>query len=211
MRQVVSATKEENEREYRVLDQMLTMHALLRDRLERRAFWLNTSLVGAALVLCVFGFVGDDTLLALALHPAMTRFVLGFVAVFVLVLSITEFRVDWKSASGKHGEAAHRLCALKAQFRKCFAETGGTDAKKNGRLSTEYEKAMRALLPIPERWFSRLKAEYQMKKLLSQRITKHPKTPIWFLRLQLRLEGVAEAWKQRKDPANGTDAKVAAH
>ena len=43
MTQGDSTTKAENERQYRVVDQMLTMHALYRDALQRRAFWLNTS------------------------------------------------------------------------------------------------------------------------------------------------------------------------
>jgi hypothetical protein len=195
--------KEENERQYVVIDQMLTMHSSLRDRLERRAFWLNTSLVGASLFLCVFAFVGDDLLRSVGLSPAPTRFILGFVSVVILLLTITEFRVDWRSFAGRHAEVVSRLTALKARYRKSFAETGGNDSKRNARLTSEYDKIVGGLAAIPERWFSALKIEYRFKRLLSERISQCPKTPQWFLRLQLRLEGVREALRNQKGSRDG--------
>ena len=65
-----STSKKENERQYGIIDQMLTMHSSLRDRMERRAFWLNTALIASSLFLTVFAFVGDDLLRALGLDPA---------------------------------------------------------------------------------------------------------------------------------------------
>lgn len=188
-------TKEENERQYAVTDQMLTMHSSFRDRMERRAFWLNTVLIALSLFLAVFAFVGDDLLRTLGFDPAMARFILGLVSVGMLVFSITEFRVDWRSASGRHAEAVSRLGALKARYRKFFTEAGGDDTKKNASLTPEYDKIMSSLPAIPDRWFIVLKAEHQFKRLLSERISQYPKTPTWLLRLQLRLEGVREIFQ----------------
>jgi hypothetical protein len=182
-------TSVENERQYRVVDQMLTMHSLLRDRMERRAFWLNTALIGSSLFLCVFSFVGDDVLGALKFDPSMTRFDLGLVAVVVLLISITEFRVDWRTVSGKHAEAVARLAALKAKYRKSFSETGGNDPNKNKRLTSEYEKVMNGLPAIPDRWFGKLKAEHRFKRLVSERINHSPRSPIWWVSFLLRMEG----------------------
>src|SRR2546425_528267 len=100
-----SSTKDENERQYGVIDQMLTMHSSYQDRMERRAFWLNTVLIASSLFLAIFAFVGDELLRAVGLDPAMTRFLLGLTAVVVLIGSITEFRVDWRSVAGRHAEA----------------------------------------------------------------------------------------------------------
>jgi hypothetical protein len=187
------ATREENERQYGVIDQILTMHASFRDRMGRRAFWLNTALIASSLFVTVFAFVGDDLLRALGLGPAMTRFVLGLVAAVVLICSITEFRVDWRSVSGRHAEAVSRLATLKAKYRKSFTETGGDNPKKNAILASEYNRMMSSLPAIPDRWFNALKAEHRFKRLLSERISQCPKTPRWFLRLQLRIEGIREA------------------
>jgi hypothetical protein len=190
--------KEENERQYAVIDQMLTMHSSFRDRLERRAFWLNTALIASSLFITVLAFVGDDLLRALDLNPAMTRFVLGLVAVVVLLFSITEFRVDWRSVAGRHAEAVSRLGTLKAKYRKSFAETGGDETKNNARLTSEYDEIMSSLPTIPDRWFNALKAEHRFKRLLSERINQCPKALIWFLRLQLRIEGIREALRVKK-------------
>jgi hypothetical protein len=196
-------TKEENERQYRVIDQMLTMHSSFRDRMEWRAFWLNTMLIGSSLFLSVFAFIGDDLLRSLGLDPAMTRFVLGLVAVLVLICSITEFRVDWRSVAGRHAEAVFRLSSLKAKYRKSFTETGGNDVKSNSTLTSEYDNVMSSLSVIPDRWFNTLKAEHQFKRLLSERISRSPKTPRWFLRLQLRIEGIREAFRLGREDRHG--------
>lgn len=152
-------SKEENQRQYAVIDQMLTMHSLLRDRMERRAFWLNTALVGSALFLAVFSFIGDEFLRKLGLNPDWTRFVLGLAGVVALICSITEYRVDWRTISGKHADAAARLGALKVTFRKSFSETLGNDDVKNAELSDNYEQTVNSLPTIPDRWFNSLKAE----------------------------------------------------
>jgi len=195
-------TQNENERQYRIIDQMLSMHSSFRDRMERRAFWLNTSLIASSLFMCVFAFVGDELLRSLNLDPATTRFVLGLTAVFVLVFSITEFRVDWRTVAGRHAEAVSRLAGLKAKYRKSFAENAAADPKKNGRLTSEYNKTMSCLPAIPDRWFNRLKAEHRYKRILSERTAQVPKAPAWFLRAQLRLEGFRESRQLAKERHN---------
>lgn len=195
----LSATKEENERQYRVIDQMLTMHSSFRDRMERRAFWLNTALVASSLFLTVFAFVGDDLLRALGLDPVLTRFVLGLIAVVVLICSITEFRVDWHSVAGRHAEAVSRLARMKAKYRQSFTDTGGNDQQTNRILTSECDNMMDNLSTIPDQWFNVLKAEHQFKRLLSERVSQYPRTPIWVLRLQLRIEGIQEALHVRKE------------
>lgn len=197
------ATKEENERQYRVIDQMLTMHSSFRDRMERRAFWLNTALIASSLFLTVFSFVGDDLLRILNLDPALTRFVLGLIAVVVLIFSITEFRVDWHSIAGRHAEAVSRLSRMKARYRQSFTDTGGNDPQANAVLTTECDNMMSNLSTIPDQWFNVLKAEHCFKRLLSERISQHPKTPIWVLRLQLRIEGIQEALNLRRGHKHG--------
>ena len=185
----------ENKRQYETVDQLLSMHSSLRDRYFRRAFLLNTSLITVSIFLCVFSFVGDDLLILLGYNPMMTRFVLGLSAVMVLVISITEFRVDWKGIGSRHDEAVKLLADLKAKFRKVFVKSSGNDFESNNKLTAEYDKTMATLLPIPEKDFARLKAYHQFKRELSQRIGLNPKAPRWFLRIQLRLEGIREALK----------------
>lgn len=200
MSEATSSPENEFERQYRVIDQMLTMHSSLRDRMERRAFWLNTSLLALSVFLTVFAFVGDEVFQALGLESSVTRFVLGVVSVAVLIISITEFRVDWKSVAARHADAAKRLGDLKAQYRQALAasregDVGGSELE---RLTREYQRITNSLVPIPDRWFNALKSEHLFKQLLSKTISEYPKTPVWFLRLRLRLEGFQEAWHGKK-------------
>ena len=190
--------KAENERQYIVIDQMLTMHSSHSTSLGRRAFWLNTLLIGSALFLSVFAFVGDDQMQTLGLEPAIARPWLGVSAIVVLVCSIVESRVDWRSISVRHAEAATRLSDLKAEYRKSFAQSQAADIHELARLTSLYDKTMASLVAIPEPRFNNLKAEHRFKRLLSERISALPKTPVWFLRLQLRTDGIREALRTRE-------------
>ena len=189
-------TKQENKRQYELTDQLLSMHSSLRDKYERRAFLLNTALMGISLFLCVFAFVGDNVLESLGYHPPMARFVFGLSAAIVLTLSITEFRVDWRTTGARHAEAVKHLAGLKAEYRKEFNESSGNDSEKNSTLTNQYDKTMEKLPPIPEQHFNKLKANHQFKRILSQRLSQNPKAPEWFLRIQLRLEGIRAALKK---------------
>lgn len=191
-------SKKENERQYQVIDQMLSMHSCLRDKHTRWAFWLNTFLIGVSLFLCVFSFVGDDQLALLVDRPKEARVIVGFFAVIMLILSITEFRVDWKAAGSNHSNAASHLSSLKAKYRKAFAESAGNDCEKNAHLTTEYDQTMKVLTPIPDRYFSKLKADHLFKRNLSQRVSQNPNAPVWILRLQLRLQGFCAALLKKK-------------
>lgn len=197
MNELEAKGKEENDRQYRVVDQLLSMHSSLRDCLERRAFWLNTSLIAASLFLTVFAFVGDALLGKFGVEPDKARFVFGVTAVVILIVSITEFRVDWRSVAGRHGEAAGRLAQLKSKYRGAYVAASGSDPATNLSLTTQYNEVMGSLPPIPDRWFSKLKARHRFKRILSERVSAYPKAPIWFLRFRIRIEGLAEAAKGR--------------
>ena len=199
-----NGTKQENERQYELIDQLLSMHSSLRDKYERRSFLLNTALIGISLFLSVFAFVEDEVLESLGYRPPMARFFFGLSAVIVLILSITEFRVDWRAMGAKHAEAARHLAELKGRYRKTFNESAGNDSKKNSRLTTEYQKTMAILPPIPDRRFNQLKANHQFKRILSQRISQNPQAPVWILRAQMRWEGIRAALK--KEGTNDADA-----
>ena len=193
----VYGIKEENERQYKLIDQLLSMHSSLRDKFERRAFWLNTIQIGVSLFLGVLAFVPDDVIRSLGFDPAIGRYLLGSLAVIVLLTSITEFRVDWKSVGSRHSEAAKHLAELKAKYRKAFSESAGEDSEKNSRLTTDYDRLMVVLPPIPEQYFIRLKAGHKFKILLSNRVGRNPKAPVWFLWFVLRLEGMRSALREQ--------------
>lgn len=182
----------ESARQYRLVDQMLSMHARLRDVYERRAFVLNTGLIGVSLLLCVLAFVGDEVLSLLARDSRISRIQLGFIGLVLLLLSIAEYRVDWRGAGTRHQEAVQRLAALKALYRR-----EPTAPELEG-LTEKYEATMALLPPIPERWFCRLKARHLFKLNLSERLSANPLAYEWLVRVRLRLQGRHIALRPRK-------------
>ena len=200
-----SLEQRENERQYRTVDLLLSMHSSLREKYERRAFWLNTTQIGASMFLSVFAFVSDNVLESWGYHPEIARVAIGLSAILILLLSITEFRVDWKTVASRHSDAGKQLAELKALFRRRFSETrsAGEAPATLAELRTQYERTMEDLRPIPERRFNRLKAGHEFKRILSRRLSENPKAPWWFLRAQLRLEGVFVALRR----GNGAAAK----
>lgn len=193
-------TREFN-RQYQVVDQLMSMHSSLRDTYERRAFWLNTCQIGVSLFLCVLAFVGDDAIESVGLESTRTRALLASVATVILLLAITEYRVDWKSRAANHGTAVGRLATLKAVYRRSRATIRRGDGAQWPDIDEQYHRVMGGLPPIPERRFTGLKAAHQFKVLLSKRSSENPAGPNWFLRLVLRLEGMGKElqdwWKGR--------------
>lgn len=191
-------SKNENDRQYRLIDQGLSMHSILRDRYARRATLLNCGLIGTSIFLCAFAFACDQAFTVIGVSPEIAKSALGFLSVVVLILSIIEFRVGWEGKASLHLEATQHLGELKLKYRKAWTENQGNDTKQNGRLSREYEKLQSLLPPIPENKFLSLKKEHEFKRLLSQRVSQHTKTPLWFLRLQMQWEGIREAMGRGK-------------
>jgi hypothetical protein len=182
--------KAEYDRQCNVVDQMLSMHSLLRDSYLRCAFWLNTALLSTSIMLCAFVFATDTVFSVFGLRPDGARIGLGLASVIVLILSIVELRVNWGATAAKHADAASKLALLKAKYRKLYSETRGNDPKKNSRLGREYERIMKEIPPIPDRMFNRLKAKHLVKKRLSQMISEAPETPIWLHWIRLRYRGL---------------------
>jgi len=142
-------------------------------------------------------FVADGILEGAGFDPAKTRILFGVSATAVLLLSITEFRVDWKAKAAEHGDAVKRLAALKAEYRKALDAAGDHEKNRAADLEDAYSTAMRQMRPVPERRFAHLKAAHEFKIVLSQKVSANPKAPTWFLRALLRWEGVRAAWNER--------------
>jgi hypothetical protein len=182
-------TESEFERQYRVLDQMISMHASLGHRFGRRALTLYCGLLFASAVLCSVTFAPDTFLQRVGIGPDVTKLILGGTSAFVFALSIVVLRVDWEHVSRKHSNAAKRLAPLKHRYRECQALDGSEKQNMAHDLSGEYSRVMQELPQIPDRLFLELKAEHCFKRKLSKTISNHPNTPIWILKLVLRCRG----------------------
>lgn len=180
-------TKEENEREYRLLNQGLSMHALLAQEYSRKERVLSVSLLVVSAVLCAFTFAEDPVLRLLGASPAQVRLTLGVLSAVVFGLSIVKLKVNWLGISEAHADAARRLAALKMKYRQVHASLEPDKTHVWALLSREYAETSSALQPIEERQFARLKAHHATKVILSQLVDQHPGVPMFVLAVKLRL------------------------
>ena len=162
---------------------------MLRDSYDRKATWLSIFLLVSSGFLCVFVFVDENVFKVLGLDPSVANVGIGLTSIFLLVLSIVEFRVDWNGKAGRHDEAVKELKNLKSLYRDSYSKFQGLDEESNKRLSREFNEFQRRITPIPESKFAQLKAGHLYKMQLSQCISANPRTPLWYLKLKLRVDG----------------------
>lgn len=182
-------TQEEHLREFRVVDQMISMHSLLSQRKSKHAFLLSMALVFSSAIMCAFTFVDDPTLALLGFSVAKVRLVMGLASAASFGFSIIELKVDWSEKAKAHRDAARRLSTLKAAYRRANATMDTTDRTALWpKLSQEYSSTLDSVEPIPEKDFVPLKAMHLYKRRLSKMVDAHPGCPHWLARLRVRAE-----------------------
>lgn len=191
--------KSENDRQFRVLDQMLSMHSDLRDRLKKRALYLNLLLLIVSVFLCALVFADNTIFLPVGLKPKVAETFIRIASVICFTVSIIEYRVDWRGNAAVHADAVRKLAALKSDYCECYSMCGGEDIDKNGVLSKKYSNVMANIVEIPENQFVKLKARHLRKLILSKRISEHPSVPVIILKSQLILEDSIASFKSKHE------------
>lgn len=171
-------TQDANNREYRIIDQMISMHAYIAQKKKKHATLLSVCLLFASAIVCAFTFVDDATMALFGIGVAKARFILGLASTAVFGLSIVELKVDWSGRSQIHADAARRLSTLKAKYRRVEASLETDKREAWGELSKEYADTLDSLASVPECDFTRLKARHLFKKELSRAIDNNPGVPI---------------------------------
>lgn len=182
-------TDREVKRQYRVVDQMLSMHSALRDRYARRGKALTLGILGCSVLLCTVTFLPDDALNPIDISPSASRFLIGGFSSIVFFLSLLGVLVNWGDVSRQHGEAAQLLARLKHKYRKVL-RGDVVDPDACAALSDEFVSLTPGLPRIPESQFTSLKADHLLKIRLSQMIDTHAGCPVWLLRLRLMWQGI---------------------
>jgi len=182
--------KIENKRQFDTLDQMLSMHAALRDKFKRRALLLNLSLLLASVFLCAFVFADKSLFILFGLKPELVNFFIGTTSLLCFAFSLVEYRVDWQGQAALHADAVKKLSSLKADYRGVFSKYSGNNEEENQMLSKKYKSVMDSIVEIPEASFANLKAKHLRKILLSKRISECPATPVVLLKTQLLIGGI---------------------
>ena len=176
---------DELRRRARVADQMLSAHAVLRDRYLWHAKLLDLVSFGLATLLCALTFSDPTRLLPIGL-PAMTwAVVLGMASLGLFLLSVVDLLVDWKGQAGRHGQACEALARVKSEASELIALNPAPVEQVVVFLRAAALTAG-SQVPIPERQFAALKAYHKHKVEVSRCLELHPSAPAWLVGLALR-------------------------
>ena len=193
----MAGIREEVERQHRVIDMMLTMHAVLRDRYRLRGLFISVVLLCSAFVLVAGIFVNPDVLSKLRIGPRLVETVIRFCSLIVFLAALIEVRVDWRGQAERHEGAYKSLQKLKVNSKELLVDYSLNDEQIkdkwiliNATLNEQY--------PIPEREFSKLKALHLRKVELSKMIGEHSGCPVLVLRMVLLCRSISKA-REKKD------------
>jgi len=172
-------------RMWRVVDQMTTAHAVLRDRYRAWSLSLTLAILALSIVATALGFAGEPEVdfIVTARLPVFV----GALTCVIFFLTLVDLQFDWRSKARSHSDAAAELARLKTLLRDAKARV---DAGEHVDLAEQYQRTMDSLLDVPDRKFLRMKARHCRKVELSKRISARPETPVWLHRVRLLLEGL---------------------
>lgn len=167
-----AALDDEFKRQRRLVDQMTSMHSMLRDRYRRQATAMTSTILILSVVAVAFAFAPSEPTLVLMGLAAQRSTWLGWFAVVVFCLTLVDLVVDWRGRAGQHDDAVRQLGSLKKEYRT--GPLPGQTQATVARLSEAYESVMSGLPPIPERRFNALKARHLRKVEVSRYLSAHP-------------------------------------
>jgi hypothetical protein len=183
----------EIDRQYRVLRQTLSMHAMLRYGFSWKAKVSEILLLACSVVFCATTFASDDLYRFFGLVPSISRVILGIASVIAFILSLTLMVVDFKGQAALHRQAVERWSDVLAKYRKHRNDDGTWPEEVRGELDFTYWEADRNSVKIPEQRFNRLKSRYLRKVAISELKSFYPGCPKLFLAFLLRFQDTKKA------------------
>src|SRR5260370_7958462 len=96
-------------RQFRVLDQTLSMHTVLRDRYGRRALVVDALLLACSVVFCAAAFASDQVLALLGRSPEHVRYLLRAFSVAAFMLFLVSLSAYWNGKAASHRAAPPKV------------------------------------------------------------------------------------------------------
>jgi hypothetical protein len=199
-----SVPRAEYDRMWRVMDQSLTAHSILRDRYRLRDRSLTLAVVTLSIVATAFAFLSGDLIVHLGRTAIKLPAILGVLTATIFFLTLAETIVGWRRRAWSHEHAVHALAELKATMR---GATKDGDVVSTGHvdISALYQRTMASLPEIPESKFLILKARHHRKVLISKLIDTHKGAPLIYVRGLAFIHGLRGDRAASTKVANATE------
>jgi hypothetical protein len=192
-----SVSGKELSRQFRVLDQTLSMHTILRDRYATRGLIIDIVLLACSVIFCATTFARDDVFTQFGFSPQNVRYVLGVASIAAFFASLTALRVDWKGKSARHRDATQKLTSVLALFRETRQEDGTWPQDRGAELHQAYWEAMNNVIEVPTSSFVGLKSRYLRNVEVSKMLDSMPGCPVFMLKLILFCRSISKTLKKR--------------
>ncbi|WP_366924371.1 hypothetical protein MFMK1_001341 [Metallumcola ferriviriculae] len=178
--------KRDIERQFGVIDMMLTAHSFLRDRYDFYAQIFDVLQFVVAVVLN--SAVLADVFNLMQIGKQVTNIIIGISSIILLLLSLTTLVMGWKDKALKHNEAAGILSNMKLNCRLLKLEPVLSLEQVQKQTDAYNNKLNDLPISIPERQFLKLKAYHQRKKMLSEAMSEYPGSSAFLIRMMLWLK-----------------------
>lgn len=193
----------EFDRIWRVVDMLLTSHAVLRDRFRFRQTALNLLVIGLSIVATMLTFWSPEGPIAIGAWAFAPPLILGTITGLIFLLALAGLVLGLERRSWAHEHAVRRLGQVKAQLRA--AKTAAVESLSDDEgtaLRSFYESVTAEIVEIPESQFLDLKANHYKKVAVSRLIDTHPGAPVWYLRMLATLHGLREQETKKQSAAS---------
>ena len=179
---------EEIDRMFKVTDQMVTSHSVLRDRFHRYSLLVEiVVLVGSAAVTSL-AFVDSAALKSIIPSQVPPAVILAVAGLITFVASIIQLKVDWAGKSALHSKAAEFVLDLKGELGRIHLV--GSQGEREALfipVRAKYEMIGKLTPPIPDGQFLALKRLHCLKIEISKRINRRPGAWPWLTKLRIVL------------------------
>ncbi len=183
---------EENERQYRVIDQMLSMHSSARDEYKLKSQILDICLLFFSVFTCALLLSEPKLSQLLNVPENLIEILTAIFSVIVLFLSLLENKLNWKELISFHQIAINKLSDLKNKYRNAFKNNEKID------FTEIYDAVMKDIIDIPESKFLKYKARHLYKRKVSMEMSKNPGISLTLLRIKLKLGCLDNVKKDRQ-------------
>ncbi len=160
-------SNKELNRQFRVLDQLVGMHSILRDRYGRWALLADLLLLACAVVFCATTFGREYISTRLNVSTEVVADVLGLASIIAFFAALGTLVINWKGRSAQHEEAVKALTNGLALFREA-KENGDWSSEHRDSLNQAYWTIMKNVVPIPQGKFVSLKVRHLRKVEISR-------------------------------------------
>lgn len=183
-RRSMKGIREEAQRQYRVIDMMLSMHSILRDRYRRRAMFMSVVLLCASFVLVAGIFTSPEIMGKLRIDSEVNEAVISICSLIVFLVALIEVKVDWRGQAERNEGAFKALQKLKVSSKELLVDSSLNDEQIKGRWIL-INATLNEQIPIPDKKFAKLKAAHLKKVEISKLISEYPGCGIFLLRFGL--------------------------